>query len=419
MKEFKSKICPTCGKEFTPKFSSKQGYCDSYKGGAKTCKVYGSKIRTGKMNALGTENNSSTSSVPVVLPSSFEEIIKPLGNEIDSLKRELSEMKKEYKFIYDNMYGDGKHSKNRLNYKADIKKWQPELKNLQRELATATEEDSRTVIERKEESVKVLTESIVEAKKHLDKFNDQFQINSKRREELELIFMVKSIECFRLLEKVCDYIYSLVPNKELITADLNRLLIKYKTHYPFGRFHVDSKNFSFHILGALPQPFFGYITGKPNSGTTRIVVKICADLVKFIGFKILYIGNIEQINNDFKELVYEEIDSNLFSYKACNSKLEITKLIANENYELLVIDPMNYFSIDYNFIYNLQKQHPKLSVLGILKGNSKILERNANVIIDVRTGCGISVKNGYEEVSVIAWGGAEYEMEDDYENEEY
>ena len=406
MKEFKSKICPTCGKEFTPKFSSKQGYCDSYKGGAKTCKIYGSLIRTGKKQLIvDDEPNESDTSLADSFLKDVELKIKPIKQDIKAVALEIQKMKEDFFNL-----------KNRLD-KIDRGGFlAEEITELESYLISSDNRLSKSNLSNtKKQSILITRKSAINRLKELQNIKRYVT----RKKEIESTYIFKNIHAFRLIEKCNDYVQFLVPKNGKIDGALNSLLMKYKTYYPFGELVFNGDYKSFDCLGKLPQPFFGCLTGERNSGTTRTSIKICKDLVDFFGFKTLYIGNIEQINNEFSELVYSEINSNLFAYKACNSKIEITKLLVNSSYELVIIDPICYFHIDYNFIYQLQKQHSKLSIIGILKSNLESLKRNAHVIIDVKNGMGVAVKGGNNNYNVSAWENANYSDEYESEYEEY
>ena len=406
MKQFIKKECPTCGKEFVPKFDQRQKYCDSYKGGAKTCKGYGSKIRNGKMDALAIDNTINSPPVsPSILMTDIEEKIKPLKDKINSLQSEILEIRKEYNHIKNNMYGDEE-----LDNSAALRHNEKGTEQFKKLLSQ--EGLSNSEIERYKKSFQKCTDFV-------EKLKNQYQVNLKKKNEIRPLFIDKNIRLFRLIEEVNNYAYSLLPSDGVLTANKNKLLMQFKTYYPFDKVVLEEDFKAFLCLGTLPQPFFGCLTGERNSGTTRTSIKICKDLVNFFGFKTLYIGNIEQINNEFSELIYAEINSSLFAYKACNSKLEITKLLVNSPYELLIIDPICYFHIDYNFIYQLQKQHSKLSIIGILKSNLESLKRNAHVIIDVKNGMGVAVKGGNNNYNVSAWENANYSDEYESEYEEY
>lgn len=406
MKEFKSKICPNCGKEFIPKFSPKQKYCDSHKGGAKTCKVYNSLIQTGKKNLIVDEPIENDAVFPKVLLNDIELKIRPIKQDIKVVALEIQKMKEDFFII-----------KNRLD-KIDRGGFlAEEITELENYLVSSDNRLSKNNLSTtKRTSILITRKSAITRLKELQ----NVKADVTRKKEIESTYLFKNIHAFRLIEKCNDNVQFLVPKNDKIDGTLNSILMKYKTYYPFGELVFNGDYKSFDCLGRLSQPFFGCLTGERNSGTTRTSIKICKDLVDFFGFKILYIGNIEQINNEFSELVYSEINSNLFAYKACNSKFEITKLLDREPYELVVIDPICHFHIDYNFIYQLQKQHPKLSIIGILKSNTESLKRNAHVIIDTKNGMGVAVKGGNSSYNISAWEGANYYHDTDeehYENE--
>ena len=415
MVQLQKKICPSCQKEFIPKYSQKQKYCDSYRGGPKTCKTYASRVRTGKMESLEVVAVGGVEGEPTTIEEKVQQIME---NNFSGMSEVYAIGKELEKSIQDSIIEFNRI----ISGKSSLLK---EIKDLKEELG---EMESYGEAHLNESDLAQFREEKQDVRNELATVQKILENEDKRRNELEIIIPIQQIERFRILEKSRTLFKAQFANEKLLSLADYKALSKFDIVYPFGElFEAYKVRDQFHTsaLGKLPQPFLVNIFGEKESGKTSVMLTLVSELTNDFKAPVLYLIDFNILINDFWEIAENKGINNEMDLLRLENRMQITQYLAKKDYEFLVLDLSKSYNLNYKFFFELQKQYPKLSIFSISVTPLSELAKTAHLIIEVKNGVGVPKKGGNQDRCILGWQNASAddfdpaeEDEEDYEEVE-